>query len=133
MEYDICMLANDELSDIVCVSYLLRNHVGMSVNKTQKCVCVCVCFYLSVSNSPVEKLTTLVAITIATEYMSGANVEMLQLFSCEWDNFISRLFSSFCTLVMEKTNKGGRFLYIMLESWGGACAYFDWSTNIICH
>ena len=42
MEYDICMLANDELSDIVCVSYLLRNHVGMLVNKLRS-VCVCVC------------------------------------------------------------------------------------------
>ena len=38
MEYDICKYANDQLGDFVLatVSYLLRNHVGMSVNKLRK-------------------------------------------------------------------------------------------------
>ena len=30
---------------------------------------------------------------------------------------------------MRRAGEGGRFLYIMLESWGGACALFDWSTE----
>ena len=37
MEYDICMLANDELDDIVlCFLPPQKSHVGMSVNKLRK-------------------------------------------------------------------------------------------------
>ena len=37
MEYDICMLANDEHDDIVlCFLPPQKSHVGMSVNKLRK-------------------------------------------------------------------------------------------------
>lgn len=37
MEYDICMLANDELGDFVlCFLSPQKSHVGMSVNKLRK-------------------------------------------------------------------------------------------------